>query len=210
MANIKISQLPNISANLNGESLLPIVSTNGTFVTDKVSVEQLANFILDESGNLFSSANIATLSYDVINSAQPNITSVGNLTTLTVTGDVVFGDISQITIEGGSNGQVLTTDGNGELSWTSVDSAGATGATGPQGDKYFTTSTTSLTIGTGLQSLTVATGLAYSVTQDVSIAYDVNNYMVGTVSTYVSGNGYLQINVDSVLGSNTHQRAASP
>ena len=132
MANIKISQLPNINGNLTPNALMPIVSTNGTFITDKITVEKLANYILDESGNLFPVANISTLAYDVINSHQPNITSLGNLTTLTVTGGALFGDVSTVSIQGGSSGDFLQTDGNGNLTW-SDGPIGATGATGAQG-----------------------------------------------------------------------------
>jgi hypothetical protein len=130
-ANIKISQLPNINANLSNVSLLPIVSVNGAATTDKTTVQQLANYILGESGNLFVSADLANLSYNVVNAAQPNITSVGTLTGLNVVGTSNIGYPNNVVILGGTAGQVLATFGEGSLGW--VDNSGDTGATGPAG-----------------------------------------------------------------------------
>ena len=131
MANVKISQLPNINGNLTQSALIPIVSTNGNLTTDKVSTQQLANYILGQSGNLFVSANISNLAYNVVNAAQPNITSVGTLTGLTVVGTSNLGYPNNVVILGGIPGQILATFGNGSLGWT--DNSGNTGATGPAG-----------------------------------------------------------------------------
>jgi hypothetical protein len=56
---------------------------------------------------------------------QPNITSVGTLTSLAVTGNtaltganVSLGAISNLHITGGTSNYVLKTDGSGNLSWT--------------------------------------------------------------------------------------------
>lgn len=68
-------------------------------------------------GNLTGSASTVT------DGAQPNITSVGTLSSLDVVGPTDLGDVANVTISGGSSGQVLTTDGSGGLSW------GSTGAT---------------------------------------------------------------------------------
>ena len=82
-------------------------------------------------------------------------------------------------------------------------STGATGATGVAGDKYTTTSSTSLTIATGTQSLTVGTGLALSVGQSVIIANSSSNKMEGSVTSYNSVTGALVVNVTSIVGSGT-------
>lgn len=87
------------------------------------------------------------------------------------------------------------------------------GATGPQGiqglpgDRYSTTSSTSLdlsTITTSLPtevSVTLAeTGLAYSVGQDVIIAYDISNYIKGAVTSHASESGSLSILATEALG----------
>jgi hypothetical protein len=202
MANIKISQLPNINGNLTQSALMPIVSTNGTLITDKISVTNLANYILGESGNLFVSADIANLSYNVINAAQPNITSVGTLTGLTVTGTSNIGYPNNVVILGGTAGQVLATFGDGSLGW--IDQIGATGATGPVGDRYSTTSTSNITIALGNVSLEVEANLAYTVGQDITVTYDFNNYMAGPIISYDVSNGSLEFNSITILGSGTY------
>ena len=81
---------------------------------------------------------------------------------------------------------------------------GATGPTGQQGNLYATTSSTSLTIGAGSKSLTVGTGLAYTVGQQIIIAYDGSNTMIGTVTSYNSATGAMVANITSVTGSGTY------
>jgi hypothetical protein len=200
--NIKISQLPNINGNLTGNSLIPIVSTNGTFTTDKVTLGTIANYILNNAGITLANANVASLSYNVVNAAQPNITSVGTLNTLTVDGESNLGYPSTITILGGNAGQVLSTSGTGNLSW--IDQIGATGATGPVGDRYSTTSTSNLTIALGNISLEVEANLAYTVGQDITVTYDFNNYMAGPIISYDSSNGALEFESISLEGSGTY------
>ncbi len=67
------------------------------------------------------------------------------------------------------------------------------------------TSTTSLTIGTGTKSLTVDTGKSYLPGMSVNIGYttDGANYMRGTVKTYNSGTGAMDVNVTETGGSGT-------
>jgi hypothetical protein len=202
MANIKISQLPNISGNLTSNSLIPIVSTNGTFTTDKISLGNIANYILNNAGIILANANIASLSYNVVNAAQPNITSVGTLNSLTVVGTTNVGYPADLVILGGNAGQVLSTNGSGNLNW--IDQIGATGATGPRGDSYSTTSTSNLTLGLGTINLTVGANLAYTVGQDITVVHDSNNYMNGPVITYDRGNGALVFNSISVVGSGSY------
>ena len=77
------------------------------------------------NGNIVvTDANIANLIVSsastadtVTTNAQPNITSVGTLTSLTVSGATNLGDASNLTIGGGANGYLLGTDGNGDVSW---------------------------------------------------------------------------------------------
>lgn len=107
MANttIKITQLQNIGNDLAANTLLPVVNTTSTAITQKVTVGNVANFVLNQAGNLLPPAGLANLSYSVVNAAQPNITSVGTL------------NVSTLKITGGTNGYVLQTDGTGNLSW---------------------------------------------------------------------------------------------
>jgi hypothetical protein len=79
-----------------------------------------------------TSAGSATTAGTVTTAAQPNITSVGTLTGLTVNGLANLGSNSNVKIGGGTTGYVLSTDGTGNLSWI-VPSSGATGPTGATG-----------------------------------------------------------------------------
>ena len=118
-AQIKITQLPNINGNnLGSNTLIPVVDTTGTAITEKVTVGNVANFILTEAGNLLPEAGVSVISYSVANAAQPNITSVGNLTGLTVT------NLNNFHLPGGTNGYVLQTNGNGNLNWTAQGGGG--------------------------------------------------------------------------------------
>jgi hypothetical protein len=75
--------------------------------------------------NVTGTVSSATTSGTVTTNAQPNITSVGTLTALSVSGNVAFsgpvsnlGNVANVRIFGGSTGQILTTNGAGGLSWT--------------------------------------------------------------------------------------------
>ena len=107
MANttIKITQLPNIGNNLGASTLLPVVDTSGVAVTEKVTVGNVANYLLTEAGNTLPAAFVAQIAYSVANAAQPNITSVGTL------------NVDSLHISGGHSGQYLQTDATGNLSW---------------------------------------------------------------------------------------------
>lgn len=122
-AQIKITQLTEIStANLVASALLPVVNMTGVPTTQKATFGNVANVILSGAGSDYNAAGLANLAYSVVNAAQPNITSVGTLTTLTVSGNINLGAVANVKINGGSNGQVLTTDGAGNLSWTAASS----------------------------------------------------------------------------------------
>jgi hypothetical protein len=84
---------------------------------------------------------------------------------------------------------------------SSYDTAWATIQTG---DRYLTTSTTSLTINNSNKTLTVGTGLAYTTQQDVVIAYDAAHHMHGVVTSYNSTTGVMVVNATSHTGSGTY------
>jgi hypothetical protein len=152
---IKITQLTNIgSANLAATTLLPVVNMAGVPTTQKTTLGNLANVILSQSGGNYAAVGTANIAYTVANAAQPNITSVGTLTNLAVSGNVTvngnitsngtayvgnlsttglssittlavgssanLGAVANVTITGGTAGQVLTTNGSNVLSWTTV------------------------------------------------------------------------------------------
>jgi hypothetical protein len=81
------------------------------------------------SGTLNGSAVSANTANTVVANAQPNITSLGTLTSLNVTGLANLGAVTSLTITGGSPNYVLKTDGFGTLSWV-AQSGGGSGNTG--------------------------------------------------------------------------------
>jgi len=88
---VKITGLNNLAnVDLNGNIVIPVVDPTVTLATPdgqtlRSNVNQIGNYILNEAGNLFPSANVANT---VKNNAQPNITSVGTLVGLQVSGNV--------------------------------------------------------------------------------------------------------------------------
>lgn len=87
--SIKITQLNSIGANISHTTLSPVVDMVGTPETKKASLQQIGNLILSSAGGSeFAPANIAIIAQSVSNAAQPNITSVGTLTSLEVSGNV--------------------------------------------------------------------------------------------------------------------------
>jgi hypothetical protein len=97
--NIKITALSDItSANMTYNDLVAVVDMNGTPETKKSTVQLVGNLILaGAGGSNFVPAAVATLAGDVTNAAQPNITSVGNLTSANVTGNLDAGNINATT-----------------------------------------------------------------------------------------------------------------
>ena len=96
----------------------------------------------------------------------------------------------------GTVGQVLTKN-----SGTNYDSSWATLI---PGDRYLTSSTTSLTINNTNKTLTIGTGLSYTPEQDVIIAYDAAHHMHARVTTYNSTTGVMDVDVISHTGTGTY------
>ena len=77
-----------------------------------------------------ANANYAAYAGNVVNAAQPNITSTGTLNSLTATGTVNFtgagnvslGPVANVHITGGTSGQFIQTDGSGGLTFASLPS----------------------------------------------------------------------------------------
>jgi hypothetical protein len=111
--SIKITQLPNIGNAILANTLLPVVNIAGTAITQKANIQLVGNLILAGAGGAnFVPAGLANLAYTVVNSYQPNITRLGNLS------------INTFKVTGGVNGQYLQTDGTGNLAWVSGGGSG--------------------------------------------------------------------------------------
>jgi hypothetical protein len=135
---IKITSLSQMGTNIPGSTLTPVVDMAGTPTTKKATIANIANAILSQAGNTYAYAakanlaNTAGSAGSVSNASQPNITSVGTLTSLTVSGNTNLGPVGNVIISGGSNGQVLTTNGSNVLSWTTVSGGGTPGGSNTQ------------------------------------------------------------------------------
>jgi len=111
-------------------------------ISNVVGIGNIATINLDGNGanvlygnGIFDSipnaayANYANYAGQVVDNAQPNITSTGTLTSLTVSGNTDLGNVGNITITGGTLGYFLQTDGAGNLGWA----AGGGGGNGVPG-----------------------------------------------------------------------------
>lgn len=123
MAYVKITQLIDIGTTIEDTAVFPLVDLTPTAVTKKATMANIANAILSEAGNTYvaasiaDTANIANTAGTVTTNAQPNITSLGTLTSFTANGNVTLGAIGNVHITGGTNGYLLSTNGSGNLSW---------------------------------------------------------------------------------------------
>ena len=121
-----------ISANIVNATL----SANlGNAVTANFFIGSGANLTSLPAGNISGQVANALIAGTVYTNAQPNITSVGTLTGLTVsnatgivdfttTANVTLGAVANLHISGGTNGYVLSTNGSGTLSWVAQTGGG--------------------------------------------------------------------------------------
>jgi hypothetical protein len=104
----------------------PNITSVGNLVSLNVTGNALANFITSNTGanlgnavtanyfigNLYGNANGASTANTVTNNAQPNITSVGNLTALIVIGDITGNGNANINGNITSNGNITADNAN--------------------------------------------------------------------------------------------------
>jgi hypothetical protein len=116
-----------------------IDAASGNLFTGNANLGNLAvaNFFSGNGSSLSSiaGANVtgqvgnALVSGTVYTNAQPNITSLGTLSGLTVNGVTSLGGNGNVIITGGTNGQFLQTNGSGNLSWVTVGTSGISNGT---------------------------------------------------------------------------------
>jgi len=118
------------SSNFTFNSATSILTITGNIISSNANLGNTvaSNYFIGSGSQL--TGVIATT---VTTAAQPNITSVGTLTSLSVSGNVDFtgpnvslGNVSNLHITGGTNGYFLTTDGSGSLSWAAQTALTAT------------------------------------------------------------------------------------
>ena len=100
-------------------------SVAGANVSGAVSYATTANSVA--GANVSGQVANALIAGTVYTNSQPNITSVGTLSNLTVSGNISankatvnalsISNVGNLNITGGNNGYVISTDGSGNLSW---------------------------------------------------------------------------------------------
>ena len=130
----------NAQPNITSVGTLTSLAVTGNITSGNANLGNLvtANFFSGagnnlsniQGGNVSGQVGNALVAGTVYTNAQPNITSTGTLTGLTVTGNtalsganVSLGAIANLHITGGTSGYVLSTDGSGNLSWVGVSSS---------------------------------------------------------------------------------------
>jgi hypothetical protein len=132
-ANITGNLIVNLNINGNTANFTGNINSANANLGNLVTANYYAGNGSLLTGITAVNANFANYAGNVTVSAQPNITSVGNLTSLTVTGTsnlstvnasslTVNGisnlnSVSNLIITGGLNGYYLQTDGTGNLAW---------------------------------------------------------------------------------------------
>jgi hypothetical protein len=106
-----ITSLGNTTSNLFIGSGASLTNINGANVSEVPN----ANFATQTA-----TANFANFAGNVTVAAQANITSLGTLTVLTVNGISTLGNVGNVRISGGSNGQILSTNGAAGLNWVNA------------------------------------------------------------------------------------------
>jgi len=153
--------------------------------------------------------------YSAVRSVNGQLTIDGNLIALTsdlagpslgsITTQVTGGQISAYSnFQLGFNSTLIYGASVNGVTLTCPNISGTIALTSQVGDRYLTSSTTSLLIGNGAKTLTVETGLAYSPTQDVTVAYNASNHMHALVTSYNSTTGVLIVDVQQHTGSGTY------
>lgn len=162
-----------------------IASSYITSVSSPLSVSS-GNLSIDLSSYLTTATASAT--YQTLSGMSSYLLSATAATT--------YAPIAAGMPTSGTVGQVLM-----KQSGASYDSAWATLM---PGDRYLTSSTTSLTIDNNNKTLTVGTGLSYTTQQDIVISYDATRHMHARVLTYNSGTGVMDVDVLSHSGAGTY------
>jgi hypothetical protein len=123
--------------------------------------------------NVTGTVPLSSVAGTVSTAAQPNITSLGTLTGLSVVGVANLSSNANVKISGGSNGQFLQTDGNGNLAW-------ATGGTGT--GNAITNGNTSVSIPTAGNSVFMGEVGTYE-----GVRIVINNHLTNQGRGYLMG-----------------------
>jgi len=165
-------------------------------------------------GNVTGQVANALVAGTVYTNSQPNITSVGTLANLTVSGNAqfngantYFSNISNVKIPGGSANFVITTDGTGNLSWAAQSGSGSGSPGGTDTQMQFNDSGTfagaaNVTYNKTTNTFSV-TGNASFTGANVSLG-NVSNLRIqgGSANQFLSTNGSGQLSWATVNSAN--------
>ena len=185
--------IPGVGVPAGGASGQYLQKTSGAdYATDWVTVNLAAYAV--KANNLSDLTNFTTARANLGLGTMATATAADYSTTTVANG--LYAPIAAGLPTGGTVGQVLTKNSgtNYDDSWQTLI----------PGDRYLTSSTTSLTINNANKTLTVGTGLSYTPTQNITISYDASNHMHGEVLTYNSGTGVLTVDINNHTGSGTY------
>ena len=134
-----------------------------------------------------SLSGAATTAGTVTTAAQPNITSVGTLTSLAVSGTSNLNAVGNVTITGGTNGQVLTTNGSGGLSWTTVAAGGGASISNGTSNVNIVASggNVNTSVG-GTANVLVVTATGANITGTANVSGNANVGNLGTAGQIIS------------------------
>jgi len=171
IGNIGTGGLITATGNLNAGNIITggIVSATGNGSFGNVN-----------AGNLIT-ANFTTAV--ITTGAQPNITSTGTLSSLSVSGISNLGAVGNVTITGGTNGYVLQTNGSGLLSWV-AQSGGGGGASISNGTSNVNIATSGGNVTTsvnGNANILTVTGTGANINGTLSVTGQTNLGAVGNV-----------------------------
>ena len=190
----------NITANTgvftgNGNGLSSLVGAN---VTGQVTYAGTANAVA--GANVTGQVGNALIAGTVYTNAQPNITSVGTLTSVTVSGTSNLGPVGNLTITGGTSGYYLQTNGSGTLTWASIPTG--TGISNGNSNVNIPSANGNINLTAVGNTTLVITGTGANVTGTLNVSGNANVGNIGAtngVFTNVSGNGS---SLSSITGAN--------
>ena len=169
LANIGTGGLITATGNITGGNLI----TGGVLsVTGNATV-----------GNIGATSGVfTTVAGSLTTAAQSNITSTGTLSSLSVSGTSNLGAVGNVTITGGTNGYVLSTNGSGTLSWVAQSSGGGASISNGTSNINIATSGGNVTTGVnGNANILVVTGTGANVNGTLSVTGQSNLGAVGNV-----------------------------
>lgn len=192
-ASIKITQLADIGANLANTTIFPVVGTGpgGILTTQSTTLGNMANLIF-ANGLVANSITAQT----VTNAAQPNITSVGTLGNLTVSGNALFlnvnaGNSLTAVYLVGDGGNITNIQGNNVIGPVAQSvtafSIPASNVIGTVANATFavnsTASNVAVTVSQATQPNITSVGTLSNLTVAGTVGFSGNTGMVGNLTT---------------------------